>query len=366
LILPTTGHIYRRAYLAWNYWLRTANGGRWTDHCRPTDIALLMTNLCNAKCVHCDIWKNKGREETPTVEQYKLALSELRAWLGPAPIFFTGGEALLRPYTVDLLAHASRIGLHAELLTHGYWDDQSRIEKVALAKPARVTISLDGMGDTHTKIRGRENFFEKTTRSLETLRRVRSENRLRFVIRLKTVVMDHNIGDLEPISVYAADKGYEVFYQPVEQNYNTPEDPRWFDHSDTWPKDPSRTGAAVRRLIELKQQGLPIRNSYGQLETMIRYFENPDAMRVSVQAHAAHEEVAICSASTALQIMPNGDVLGCSSMPAFGNIQSTSIREIWRNRPAWWRGGCCQETRCTSAEKENRGLVVLGDGTRAG
>jgi MoaA/NifB/PqqE/SkfB family radical SAM enzyme len=30
-----------------------------------------MTNLCNAKCVHCDIWKNKGKDDTPTVDQYK-------------------------------------------------------------------------------------------------------------------------------------------------------------------------------------------------------------------------------------------------------------------------------------------------------
>ena len=54
---------YRRAYSAVNYRLRTLSGGRWADHCRPTDIGFLMTNLCNAKCVHCDIWKNKGKDD---------------------------------------------------------------------------------------------------------------------------------------------------------------------------------------------------------------------------------------------------------------------------------------------------------------
>ena len=33
--------------------------------------------------------------------------------------------------------------------------DQTRIEKMALGRPARVTISCDGIGATHDKIRGR-------------------------------------------------------------------------------------------------------------------------------------------------------------------------------------------------------------------
>jgi MoaA/NifB/PqqE/SkfB family radical SAM enzyme len=351
------GDLYRRVYLGWNYRLRTSG---WVKYCLPTDIAFLMTNLCNARCVHCDIWKNKGKEDAPTVEEYKATLSELRKWLGPVPVFFSGGEALLRPQTIDLLTHSSAIGLHAELLTHGYWDDQDRIEKVALANPARVTVSLDGIGETHTKIRGREKFFEKTTRSLETLRRIRAEKRLRFVIRLKTVVMEHNIGDLAAVAGYAAENGFEVFYQPIEQNYNTPEDSRWYEHSENWPKDPARAKDAVRELMALKQRGLPIRNSMQQLETMVSYLGDPDRMRVAVQDHSGHEKVRICAASTFLQIMPNGDVLSCSSMPAVGNIRSGSIREIWRRRPAWWHGGCCQEARCTPAERENKGLVVLG------
>src|ERR1019366_6846922 len=162
---PGLSGAYRRVYMAANYRLRTLWGGRWADRCRPTDIGFLMTNLCNAKCVHCDIWKNKGKDDTPTVDQYKATLNDIRSWLGPVHVFFSGGEALLRPYTPEVLAHAASIGLFAEILTHGYWDDQSRIEKAALANPSRITVSLDGIGDTHTLIRGRENFFEKTNRT---------------------------------------------------------------------------------------------------------------------------------------------------------------------------------------------------------
>jgi len=358
--IPEARDFYRRAYMSANYRLRNVAGGKWADHCRPTDINILLTNLCNAKCVHCDIWKNKGKDDTPSVEQYKEMLSQLRRWLGPVHVVFTGGEALLRPYTPEIVGHASSIGLYAEMLTHGYWDDQTRIEKAALANPGRLTVSLDGVGETHTRIRGRENFFEKTSRTLDTLKRMRAEKSLSYTIRLKTVIMAQNLHDVANVAQFAAGNGMEVFYQAVEQNYNTAEDQRWFEHSENWPKDASQAVSAVRGLIALKKRGLPIRNSFHQLEAMIPYFLNPDAMRVSVQQHTAHLKHPVCAALTNIQVMPNGDVLACYGMPPIGNIRTAPIREIWRNRPQWWKGGCCLESRLSPAEAETRSLVMIG------
>ena len=357
---PRFDEARRRVFQAANYRLRTFAGGRWADLCLPTDIGFLMTNLCNAKCVHCDIWKNKGKDDTPAVDQYKATLSELRSWLGPVPVFFSGGEALLRPYVPEVLGHAASIGLFAEILTHGYWDDQTRIEKVAQANPSRVTVSLDGIGEAHTLIRGKDKFWEKTTRTLDTLKRMRTEGRFQYAIRLKTVVMQQNLHDVANVARYAAEHGYEVFYQAVDQNYNTPENSRWFETSANWPKDPAHAVEAVRGLIALKKAGLPIRNSFHQLDTMIPYFRNPDSMRVSVQQHTAHLKHPVCAALTNIQVMPNGDVLACYGMPPIGNIRTAPIREIWRNRPQWWKGGCCLESRLSPAEAETRSLVMIG------
>ena len=113
----------------------------------------------------------------------------------------------------------------------------------------------------------------------------------------------------------------DVFYQAVEQNYNTPEDPRWFEKSENWPKDPERPIAAVRRLIALKKQGQQIGNSMQQLESMIPYFRDPDAMRVAIQSHTAHEHKPICSALTTIQVQPNGDLIACYGKPPVGQHQ---------------------------------------------
>ena len=356
---PMLKYAYKRVYEKFNYELRTLAGGRWASRCRPTSIGLMLSYRCNARCVHCDIWKNRGKEDSPTLDEWNNVMTGLRQWLGPVHVFISGGEAMLKPFALDVAAHASSIGLFVEFLTHGYWDDQTKIEKLALAKPWRVTISLDGIGEVHNLIRGREKFFEKTSTSIETLKRVRKENDLDFEIRLKTVIMQQNLDNVCEVAEFASQKGMHVFYQPIEQNYDTAEDPRWFEHSKTWPADREKAIAVVRRLVQLKRDGSHIANTYAQLEAMIPYFRNPEALRLATQSHSAHEEKTMCSALTMLKIEANGDVTVCTGMEPVGNIKTAAIRDIWENRPRWWEGSCCLERRCTSAEKASLALPVL-------
>ena len=334
---------YRRVYEAVNYRLRTVMGGRFAAYCRPTSIAILLTELCNARCVHCDIWKNKGKEDAPTFEQWQGVLKELRDWLGPVQVTLTGGEALLKPFTIDLVAYGSSIGLAIELLSHGYWDDQTKFERLALARPWRVTISLDGIGETHTKIRGRERFFEKTTTSIETLKRVRRENNLRFSIRLKTVIMRHNLDSLSDLARFATQDGVDIWYQPIEQNYNTAPDEKWWEHTDNWPNDPAKAIAAVEKLVAMKREGCNIANGHEQLEVMIPYFRDPAELSARVRGHSAHERRALCAALTMLQIQANGDLRACANALPMGNVKTHRVREAWEHRAHLWEQGCCQE-----------------------
>jgi len=336
---------YRRLYQGLNFRLRTFAGGRYAAACRPTSISILLTERCNARCIHCDIWKNKGAEKSLELEDWKRVLRDLREWLGPVHVVLSGGEAMLKRFALDLVEYGSQLGLFIELLTHGFWDDESKFVRLALARPGRVTFSFDGIGETHNRIRGRDQFFDKTTHSIQTLNRARIDNQLNFVIRLKTVVMDQNIDDLRKVAEYAERNKLEVFYQPIEQNYNSEEDPHWFERSETWPKDSTRAVTAVEELIRLKKSGLPIANSLSQLSAMIPYFQNPAKWRIATQAHSAHESVSLCSALTMLQIQADGGVTTCTFQSVIGNVLEKRISEIWEYRPQWWVQGCCLERR---------------------
>jgi MoaA/NifB/PqqE/SkfB family radical SAM enzyme len=332
---------YRRLYEAFNYRLRTFAGGRIATLCRPTSIALLMTERCNARCVHCDIWKNRGREDRPTRDEWKTLLSDLRRWLGPVNVVMTGGEALLNPDTLELVAHGSSIGLAVEVLSHGFWPDVSMMEKLALARPARITISFDGVGAAHDRVRGRENFGATAETSILTLNKIRREQSLPMKIRLKTVIMQQNLDDVCEVAWFAKRNGLEVFYQPIEQTYNTAEDPAWFEHTDNWPTDAAKAFAVINELHDLKRRGLPIANSFKQLELMIPYFTNPRQLGLAVRSHTAHESRLLCAAMTNLQVQANGDVRVCLAKGPVGNIRTQPIKEIWNERPRWWLGDCC-------------------------
>jgi MoaA/NifB/PqqE/SkfB family radical SAM enzyme len=354
--------LYRRVYEAVNYRLRWVGGGRFSRFCRPTSIIFLLTERCNARCLHCDIWKNRGQEDSPTLEQWKGVVSELREWLGPVFIAFSGGEALLKPWAIDLVGHAVREGLYVEHLTHGYWKDQEMVERLAMTNPARITVSLDGLGETHSRVRGRENFFERTSTSIATLQRLQRERGLRYVIRLKTVVMSHNVAELGDLARFAAVDGTEIFYQPIEQNYNTEEDPRWFEHSDNWPTDIDAVTRAIRELLVLKRRGLPIANSEQQLHAMIAYFNTPDSLRVVTQSHSAHESQLMCNGLTMLQFQSNGDVTVCAGLSPMGNVTRTPVRRIWEERLAVLETGCCLQRRLTDAERARFGVAPAEGG----
>lgn len=142
---------YRRAYEGINYRLRTLAGGRLAAFCRPASIALLLTERCNARCIHCDIWKNRGQEDRPALMEWKTVLSDLRRWLGPVHVVLTGGEALLNQDTIDLVAHGTSIGFFIELLTHGFWEDQTKIEKLAWARDVRPCTSKEPIGNIRSQ-----------------------------------------------------------------------------------------------------------------------------------------------------------------------------------------------------------------------
>ncbi|MFC2176365.1 radical SAM/SPASM domain-containing protein, partial [Bacteroidota bacterium] len=332
----------------------TFAGGRFASLCRPTWISFLLTERCNARCVHCDIWQSRGQEDSPTREEWEAALTDLRRWLGPAHVCLTGGEALLNPYAIDLVEHGSRLGLLIEFLTNGFWEDQARIERLALARPWRVTLSLDGLGETHDRVRGKAGFFERTSQTIDTLVRMRDEKRLDYSIRFKTVIMSHNLDGLEEVTRFATQDGMDVLFQPVEQNYNAEDDPEWYLKSENWPRDSKQAVAAVDGLIRLKNEGCAIANSVASLEVIKDYFRDPAASMVATQAHTAHEKKPTCSSLSLVQVQANGDVKTCSSMPPIGTIRTESIREIWKKRPKWWISGCCMESRMSAAEKEAR------------
>ena len=145
---------------------------------KPSVINFQVNDICNAKCVHCNVWSKKWAGEIT---------SEGLADLLRDPFFFevervgiTGGEPTLKSnlpeYYRAIAASLPRLSV-ASFITNGLLPERaihmySEINQEYQARGLFFggMVSLDGMGEVHDKVRGISGSFTKAIRSLFGLR----------------------------------------------------------------------------------------------------------------------------------------------------------------------------------------------------
>ena len=119
------------------------------------------------------------------------------------------------------------------------------------------------------------------------------------------------LDDKESFHGYYYQKGCKT------SNYKMPEELRV-----RYKKMSKRAIEVVDKLIEMKQAGHSIYNSYEQLKAMKIFFNNPDDILKQI----------ICDVgSTNFAIDPYGDVRLCFNMQPVGNIKESLPEQIWVN-----------------------------------
>ncbi|MGH8018267.1 MAG: radical SAM protein [Opitutaceae bacterium] len=145
----------------------------------PTTLQFPINDICNSRCVMCDIWKRK-RDHEITPEELASVLK--------SPFFsevkfvgLSGGEPTLRRDLASLgealcsgLPNLS--GIH--IISNGLRADRAISSLRELADVVRahgksfhVNISIDGIGAVHDQHRGRDGNFAACVKVIDTLRR---------------------------------------------------------------------------------------------------------------------------------------------------------------------------------------------------
>ncbi len=182
----------------------------------PQDIYLHLTNNCNLKCPYC---YNKTDRETkiklekvgmvaPTMntEEYKALIARIIE-CGVRRILFTGGEPLMRPDVLELIAFARSCSetVSLELLTNAILITDEVAEHLCKYMNA-VTISMDGHEKhLHEHYRGR-NTFEPTVRGVRRLvARKRELGQKQPYIAIVPALTDKNILNMKDIYEFSLD-----------------------------------------------------------------------------------------------------------------------------------------------------------------
>jgi MoaA/NifB/PqqE/SkfB family radical SAM enzyme len=253
-----------------------------------------------------------------TVDQWRIALDDLKRWIGAFHIEFSGGEPYVKKDFLDIARHCSDVGLHWGVTTNGSAFKNRRIaHETVKARPSNINLSIDSCQPAvHGYVRGISDSLADILEGLENLAEERSAQGVHFATVFKPVVHKLNFRELPDLVAWAVRHGASgVNFQPVSRV--TPEVDRefWIDGPDL-----DALQAVVERLIDMKRRGAPIVNS----ATTLR------AWRIHFRDGKAPKEAMPCRIGLrTFFIRATGRVESCWMFPAFGDVTQQSARDIW-------------------------------------
>lgn len=243
-------------------------------------------------------------------------------------MIFSGGEPLLRPDIVELVAYAKSLGLRPVFGTNGTLLTPELARRLKEAGTMGMGISLDSLDkEKHDKFRRYPGAWEEAVRGMRYCR----EAGLPFQIH--TTVMDWNAHELEAITDFAVAEGavahHFFFLVPTGRAVSIEEESLRAEQYEE-----------VLTRIMRKQQTVGI-----ELKPTCA----PQFMRIAKQMGINLRFGRGCLAGTSYCIIgPKGIVQPCAYLNIpLGDVRQTPFDEIWRSHEVFqtlrtleYKGGC--------------------------
>ena len=286
-----------------------------------------VTNACNMYCDHCYREAGcKAEEELSTAEAKTLLEQIARANF--KIMIFSGGEPLMRPDIVELVAYAKKLGLRPVFGTNGTLITLEMAQKLKEAGAMGMGISLDSMDAAkHNEFRKFPNAWEGAVQGMRNCRAVG------LPFQIHTTVMDWNSHEIEAITDFAVAEGavaHHFFFLVPTGRAKTieAESLRAEEYEDT-----------LTRIMKKQQE----------VDIELKPTCAPQFLRIADQMGIKTRFRRGCLAGTAYFIIsPRGKVQPCAYLNMeLGDVRKTPFDEIWKNsevlnklRTLEYSGGC--------------------------
>lgn len=134
-------------------------------------LLIEVTQKCNANCDQCGSRCDIHSEETLTKAQILSALRDIKEHIGTYTMLnITGGEPLLRRDLFEMMTEATRMGFEWGMVTNGSLITDKVIEQMKQSGMKTITISLDGLRETHDTLRHLPGCFDRIMTALQKLK----------------------------------------------------------------------------------------------------------------------------------------------------------------------------------------------------
>ncbi len=298
---------------------------------RPISGIFWVTNRCNSKCTMCGIWHDKNKKDI-SIERFEQLFSKSKMLQNLNSITFTGGEPFLREDLDKFVDVALKYAhpMQIRISTNGFLTDkiikftEDMLKKHKNLKLS-IKISIDGLENTHNKIRGVPDAFKKAMASLKGMNEIKQDYKNRLHLGISFTVTSENYKEINEIRDLALQNNWEFFYKPCMEA-------KLYNNSDKLDKKLFVKPEQAENLIQfnkklfgdLKKQGLLTRlvdKNYYKL--LIKYLENPVRL------------IKCYSGTSSFHVGFDGDVLPCQSLNLpMGNINKQDFDDIWFSKKA--------------------------------
>ena len=159
------------------------------------NLFIELTGQCNEHCLHCGSWCDGAATPQVPTERLLEILRDVKDRLGieRTMLCITGGEPLLRHDFFGLMTQAHAMGYRWGMTTNGTLITSDVARRLAESGMSTVSVSVDGLRDTHDRFRGRPGSYDETLRGIENLLAVDAFDH----VQITTVVHQWNFGELD-------------------------------------------------------------------------------------------------------------------------------------------------------------------------
>jgi len=277
-------------------------------------MILHVTNHCNFRCSHCFVdFSNPQRDLK--LNHYQNISNNINNlfWLDIA-----GGEPFLRN---DLYKIVNMFKSQIVTIPTNGWLLENILNQIELIDKKNtelvINLSLDGLEETHNKVRKNEQSWDKVWNSFEALKKIK-KIKTRFI----TVVHNQNYDEIIPLMKLVQKSGADYHSvillrgQTLDSHVKLPS----FDDLD---------------ILAVKMNEILEKYNYGSnyltatiLKNYHRYLWN-----LSMNTLRKKTQVIPCLAGDShLVVWGNGDLSSCEMLPSVGNVTEKPINEILQGK----------------------------------
>jgi MoaA/NifB/PqqE/SkfB family radical SAM enzyme len=298
-------------------------------------VTLFVTSICNARCRTCFYWLELNRKGDLTYEELGKLSSTMPEF---HDLWISGGEPFLRAdlaKVIRLFYRNNRIR-DVRIPTNALPTVQTLhiVKEILQTCPElqlEVDISIDGFGETHDRIRGVPDNFEKALATMAELQPLRSQWP-NFTLYVNSVITQENQDEIVALGRFLEEK--------------TELDGHYFQIIRADPKDPTLQGVEPRKLKRIYQEVLPINSRYISKPTRKKSWLDP-FMKAYWRAgygfsyetqyrnyvSRAKWKMPCTAGQTSIVVDYNGDVRVCELRKPIGNLRKYGMdfQRFWNS-----------------------------------